>query len=547
MASFVLRKYTATRGWSLSVPVLGTAFVLGLLWTCLAPRWLTNDDVSMSMVAHGYGVAEPGSPPYLMFSNILWGYLVRSIPVFHGVPGYSLATLAVLYASCAATLYGLQRLGVNIWLRVALVLLVWCRPLLFPQFTQNAGLITVAAVILLIVHLREGGLCCLSVSIFFAGLGFLIRSHEFFFVLLVAMPLLPWRALPRSRAARWSILSLSVMLAAAAYVDSLAYQRPEWRAFNELNPVRARFTDFRANQTLLQEPDTLARHGYTPNDLLLIQYWFFADPALADPVRLGAALADAPPAWQQGHSFMNALEGFKTFTVPALFPLLLAGVLGLALRPDRRLFASWGLFVAAIALLGFLGRPGIVHVYLPVAGWLALAPWLTNARAPSRPFGTVLAVLIGMVTSANAALAIADAKAIRISDERARTQMSGLPRTFAVWGDSFPFEAGYPVLGASATAMSYRIYGLGVSTLAPFSVAAAEQQAGRGFIQRLLSEDGLPLIAVELLIPTLERYCEEHHSGRLLMLDQRHDKALGLAHYRCERTEAPSVDARTTG
>lgn len=47
------------------------------------PRWVTNDDVGMSMVAHGYGIAAVDMPN-LVFSNVIWGYLVRVIPQING-------------------------------------------------------------------------------------------------------------------------------------------------------------------------------------------------------------------------------------------------------------------------------------------------------------------------------------------------------------------------------------------------------------------------------------------------------------------------------
>lgn len=41
------------------------------------------------------GLAAYGSS-HLIFSNVLWGYLVRAIPAINGVLGYSLATMGVL-------------------------------------------------------------------------------------------------------------------------------------------------------------------------------------------------------------------------------------------------------------------------------------------------------------------------------------------------------------------------------------------------------------------------------------------------------------------
>jgi hypothetical protein len=68
--------------------VLSGSLVL-MLCTLLEPIWETNDDVQLSMIAHGYGVVTTGSPK-LVFSNVLWGYVIRSIPEINGTLGYSM-------------------------------------------------------------------------------------------------------------------------------------------------------------------------------------------------------------------------------------------------------------------------------------------------------------------------------------------------------------------------------------------------------------------------------------------------------------------------
>jgi hypothetical protein len=122
---------------------LVATFIVSL---CLAfvPCWERNDDVAMSMIAHGYGLAAYGSP-HLVFSNILWGYLARAIPTVNGVLGYSLATMGVLLAFGWAALYFLIRLGAGYLIGLLAVSLLIALPTLIPQFTVNAGLMTVAA------------------------------------------------------------------------------------------------------------------------------------------------------------------------------------------------------------------------------------------------------------------------------------------------------------------------------------------------------------------------------------------------------------------
>ena len=125
---------------------LASATYLSALCAFFTPQWETNDDVGMSMAAHGYGIAATGSPN-LIFSNVIWGYLVRSIPQINGVLGYSIATMLVLVIFGMVMLYALRRLGFGWLVSLAVLALVLVRPILFPQFTINAGLLTVGAIV----------------------------------------------------------------------------------------------------------------------------------------------------------------------------------------------------------------------------------------------------------------------------------------------------------------------------------------------------------------------------------------------------------------
>ena len=137
---------------------------------------------------------------------------------------------------------------------------------------------------------------------------------------------------------------------------------------------------------------------------------------------------------------------------------------------------------------------------------------------------------------ANAFFVVADSRALAASDVSTRERTREFPQTTVfVWGDSFPFEANYPVLGASPEAMKYRFFGLGVSTLAPFSVAHAETGAGRGLVQRLIGDDGIPLLAHPILVEHLAIYCREHYAGTLQQVVPPNDNALGLLQVRCVR------------
>jgi hypothetical protein len=98
---------------------------------------------------------------------------------------------------------------------------------------------------------------------------------------------------------------------------------------------------------------------------------------------------------------------------------------------------------------------------------------------------------------------------------QARSEKFGPRESTVVWGASLPFEYIFPVFTREADIRETRIYGLGVFTLAPFSVPTADENAGRGLLARLRSEAGIQLIADSHYQPLLNVYCIEHYGTPL--------------------------------
>lgn len=286
------------------------SFVVALIFVVLLsslfnPIWMTNDDVGMSMIVHGYGAVAVGSPN-LTFSNVLWGYLVRLIPEINGVLGYSIATLGILVLVGTTLIYGLLRLGFGYLTTLALITLVLVRPVLFPQFTINAGLLMLCSIICWIVYVRQNNSYALFAGGILAFLSYLVRSHEFVLILIVALPLIPWQHFLRQRASQLTVLVLILAIALATYIDQHSALGSEWQSFNLLNPVRALFTDYGAGRYLAQRPDLLQKYGYSLNDVNLISSWFFVDPNIANPTTLKAMLDELGPL--PGRSLANKFK-----------------------------------------------------------------------------------------------------------------------------------------------------------------------------------------------------------------------------------------------
>lgn len=502
------------------------------------PRWETNDDVAMSMVAHGYGLAEISSPN-LIFSNVLWGYFVRALPEIGGVLGYSIAAVGALLAVGTSIAYGLIRVGLGYLATLLILILILIRPGLFPQFTINSGLLMVGAIVCWHLFARYKDQRALAIGCLLAFCSYLVRSQEFLLVLLVALPLLPWRVLLTNRTPKIAVVLLVTAIAISAQVDRQAYLGDDWIAFNELNPTRAALTDFGAGSALLSRPVILEQHGYSSNDIRLVGSWFFVDPKIANPPKLKAMLDELGPLPSQGNAWGNAWVGVETLWAPALLPVVLAALLLVFLRPSWSVIGCWGLCIAAVAAIGFVGRPGVVRIYVPLVSFLVIAPFF-GGKYPiqsqkSRRRHLEIGVLV-IAATVNTLEVFSEAKASRLMSEQARVQWRDFPRNpVVVWGSAFPFETMYPALRIPPEVKSFRLYGLGVFTLAPFSVPYSESSAGRGMVSLLLSENGADIVLQDSQIELLEGYCIEHHKEHRLMWtsEVKGVDLAGIRNFRC--------------
>ena len=510
--------------------------VVGVLILCriYIPHWQTNDDVAMSMIAHGYGNVVTGSPN-LGFSNLFWGYFVRSLPSVGGLLGYSVATFASLIAAGIAILYS-ARLSTRNWLiSIALLGSVLVFPVLFPQFTVNAGFLTIAALVCWRMYDLRGGRSWLLCGCVFAFCGFLVRNQEALLVFVIGCPLLPWKRLLRDRAARFAGVGLVLAMGLATLANRQAYQGPEWDAFAALNPLRMRITDYGADKVLQRSPQLLRQYDFSKNDINLLHAWFFVDPAVADPQRLKPMLAQIPPRYASNLLWKRGFNGIRVLGHPALFPMLLAALLLALLYPDRRVMATWLLCIASIFALAVVFRPGVLRVYLPLVSLLFLAPLIGNTLANRIPrWRWHLAQGIVVVAMACImAKAFVASRTTEAHDARNQRDMQDLPHEpFVVWGGSLSFQSLYPPLLRADTIHEYRPEVFGVFSLAPFSRNTMEQANGNGFVQRLQSPEGVLIVTKPLPIRFLKIYCRERLGGELSQEDQP-GRMLLLKRFRC--------------
>jgi hypothetical protein len=361
------------------IAVGAIAGILVTLCSLCPPRWETNDDVAMSMAAHGYGMAAIGTPD-LVFSNVVWGHIVRATPSVLGTVGYSVATTVVLAIIGAALTLGVGLLSGRVLIGISATLLIMVRPVLFPQFTVNAGLLAAAAIVCWRLYNRYRNPIPLVAGCILWLTGFVVRELECVLVLVVGLPIVPWHSFLWSRAGRIATIATIALAGAVTVLDWRAYQTSEWDSFNEFNLARMLFTDYGAAEALRQRPEILKRHGYSLNDVSLLENWFFADPAIAKASELRAMVHEMPLA-PTGRNFSNLWAALQTFWHPNLLPLVLVALVLGVLRAGWKVAASWILCCLAVMAMGYVGRPSILRVYIPLVSLLVIAPMIVATDA----------------------------------------------------------------------------------------------------------------------------------------------------------------------
>ena len=512
--------------------ILSFIFIFSL---CLffSPMWETNDDIGMSMVAHGYGIAAIKSPN-LIFSSVLWGYIVSLFQPVCGILGYSIATYLVLIVIIGIVIYGLYQMDAGLIASISVILLVFTRPVIFPQFTINSGLLMVAAVICWKLYVRNDNLSYLAVGCILALFSFLIRKHEALLVFIISLPLISWRLLIPRKSFKIATLVLVSMIVLASYVDYNAYQIDEWNAFNQLNYARAPFTDFNAGESIKQRTDILNRYGYSINDIELISSWFFVDSHIANPVALSAMLSEIGPLSSQKDIISNTWIAIKSLFDPKLAPLMICGIFLSILKPSFNVIVSWFICVSSVILFGILGRPGILRIYIPLFSLLVIAPFFDGCAVSfTRKFFICFTLIVSAII--NTKLISSEFVQNQLSAEQVRKGLEGFPENKVVinWGASFPFEAVYPVINLPPSIRSYIFYSLGAFTLAPFSVSFQEQNKGQGMLDLITTEGGISIIANKYSLKRLGIYCREHLHGELTEISAQKYGSINLSTYRC--------------
>jgi hypothetical protein len=513
------------RGW---LPWAGCLLALIAVPWLGSPRWQLNDDIAMAMVAHGYGmVAEPDAR--LVFSNALYGELLRRLPEIGGIQAYGIATYALLLLACAAICFALRRADAPAAPGAAVVLTAFLPALLYPQFTLVAGLLAAAGVLQVAARpARESGLPRASLALAAALLvaASLVRLLEALFVVAVSTPFLlqAWRAASGALRARMKIaLALTAgLIAACVAYDRAQYLDAGWQEFATVNAMRALFTDFGYAQYLVAHSPARGGAGLTYNDLLLLYNFFYADPNVFSAERMTSAARAVPlPALMAS----NILTFDEKLVDLLAAPHVLALLALVAIAAWRRR-ASWSPLAWALALLATAtlvalaaGRPGESRIYVPPLAAIALLVLLAPAaREPWLGLRAAAPLAVAAIVAATLAARHAHD---RLDADAARAALCGLPadKVYVVWGGIPALEDTYRPLEGRATRCGIRLYSIGVFSRAPYMLDMLRRETGAPHLAAaLLAGTEMELLGHRHLVALLNIFMREHY-GRPLRVE----------------------------
>lgn len=482
--------------------------------------WETNDDIAMAMISQGYGIAAHASPG-VVFSNVIWGWILEHLPAIGGIESYTLATYALLVGAAAVIAFSMHRLEASSWMTGCILLLMLTHTLLIPQFTVVAGYLAVAGLAVAWVWKDRDAawpLCLAGLLLVLAGL---VRAMELLFVLGVAWPFFvppSWAAFKGRPTRRLAILALCVAtaLGVSHRVDERFYAAPDWTAFHQLNSARIPYTDYRVGAYVGRHPDVMAGSSLTMNDIQLLSFWFYQEPKVFDSDKIAALTARVP--WSdriqvnRGH-YLAPLANFRHEQFWKMFCLFLILLL-VGLRRNTRALSAFTLLLLGMFALYLMGRVVETRVYIAPLGAilvLLLAGMPAAASTRVRMLG-ICSLGIAVVFALSSGLGQAP-------DPQLERDFCSVAdhRPLVTWGTlGTPIPVLYRPGFHARPACDPALYSLGTMQLAPYELENLRRYTGTDSLaQALMNGQGLYLAATDDRVRMLETYMREHHSRAL--------------------------------
>jgi hypothetical protein len=463
--------------------LLINALLFGAFFALASPRYETNDDVQMMLIASGAYTGKPSA--FLLFTNVALGFLLeRLYQHSDAVNWYASLLYAVHFLAMVALLVALQhRCGARrslLFFALLFFTFELCF-LLLLQFTTTAAVAAVSGSLLLLSfppdERRPRSALVLGVSL--VVLAAMIREGAFYLMLFLLLPVGLHRALTGGRARALSHLGLALSISGAAIAfDAHVYARDEgWRRHREYNEVRSVLHDRVDPAYDAHTRPVLEQIGWSENDLRMFRSWFIADPELYSLGRLQSLREGLRPQSGLGARYRGIrrlafqVSGARTFFYLSLANAALAGALAMGRRGSLLLLAL-GLGAAGLAsgsylaLLWRLPERVLLPMLLAVNAsvFFATSADPLPARGRSVADGGVRMLMLMMI----AAGLLPHAGHLNAIDRENRRELRAFEKilgrlaadfggperrpVFVVWGAALPIESASPLSAPSALA-----------------------------------------------------------------------------------------------
>jgi hypothetical protein len=518
------------------------AAMIAMALVLFTPRYETNDDVMMNLIAAGQAFVD-GPDEHLLFINVLLGLPLRWLYAHApNVPWYGIGQLAALFA--AATALGYAMLRANPSRRQLVVVVLFLGVAFLPcvtqmQYTKTAFFVSLAGLLLFVAPLHGPRPWSTDVA---AGsllvLGALIRFSSFLMAGVIATPLAiaAIASAPGVVLRRAPRVGLALAVVAGGYVINREYyvRDPEWRGYHAYYAARSEFTDYDRVEYSPRTSSAFEAIGWDRVDLDMLMTWFFADRERyrLDNLRYLLESARSVDRPTLGESAVVVVESLvKT---PALQQLTLAALSACVLAGNgwrRFLLAGvlFGLaFAVAVTLRSYMWLPPrvLVSLFAGVVAGVGISA-ITDAHSSktgvARPVAVAARALAGLLAVGlvvRTLIGVADEDSYRgqlnAAANRMLTRLKPRPdQLFVVWREQFPFEELVAPLQSTAALGSFQCLSLSCLLDTPFTERRLQKFHVEDLYRALWERPDVLLATHPELCDFLHRYAKAHYGVEL--------------------------------
>jgi hypothetical protein len=514
---------------------------LGLTFSAFIPRYATNDDVSMNLIAAGRVFAD-APDEHLMFSNVLIGLtlkvLYQAVPEAPWYGGYLLAATALALVAICHVFLTAELSRKQVLLALGFLATFGLNCVVRLQFTTTAFLSALAGLLLLLQAVQGPS----TVWRAWAAVPFLVVSSliRFYACLLACTILAPAIIVVfyRARHSRPGWLAASLLAACLIFGFGLERfnlwyyaQNEDWAGFYEFNALRIRFTDYRRLDYNERTEPILKSVGWSKTDLFMLNSWNFADRERFHAEKLRALLAATK---LEDRVMRNRSWSHLVPTLTADFDwlaLLSLGAVCLTLMDGWRarivpFLCLLAAATVALILFSYFYLPR--HVYFPAfAAFSAIAiaripdRWVFQLRTRTWMFYAQAAsvlLVVGLIAWRIGAAFEANMNAYSKHQQAVRMMPFLDPRPeqlYVLWGTCFPYDDLVFPLERMVVPREFKAVALGTLTQSSFTNRRLKQFGIADLYQSLYEREDVYLISTPKLNRLLATYLAEHYGIRL--------------------------------